>query len=248
MKSKDIIIILLVIMVLGLSGYIIYDKIEDDKNSTVVNDNNKCQSDNDSDEKDNNDKEENIVNDNQQNNNQNNNVNTNITIKEESKEFFDEYLKIFLPGGSASNFLRTINKFNDRDISIYLLFYYSSLNNSGEISAVEDRGSYTYDITKEEIDAVVYKYFGIKDYNVVESNSRTGIRKLENGKYQVYWFATGWMSPTVANTMVKYNGNQVIVEYELIETYGNHKVGSKLTFNLVYNDGNYNVISVIFDE
>lgn len=239
MKCKDIIIILLVIIVLGLSGYIIYDKIEDDKNNTVVNDNNKGQNDNASDEEDNN---------NQQNNEQNNNGNTNTTIKEESKEFFDEYLKVFLPFGSASNFLRNINKFSDKDISIYLLFYYSSLNNSGEISAVEDRGNYTYDITKEEIDAVVYKYFGIKDYNVVVSSGRDGIRKLENGKYQVYWFATGWMAPTATNTMVKYNGNKVVVEYKLIETYNDYKDDGKLTFNLVYNDGNYNVISVIYEE
>lgn len=227
MKYKDIIIILLVIIVLGLSGYIIYDKIEDDKNSTVVNDNQQ---------------------NNNQNNEQNNNGNTNTTIKEESKEFFDEYLKVFLPDGSASNFLRNINKFSDKDISIYLLFYYSSLNNSGEISAVEDRGNYTYDITKEEIDAVVYKYFGIKDYNVVVSSGRDGIRKLENGKYQVYWFATGWMAPTATNTMVKYNGNKVVVEYKLIETYNDYKDDGKLTFNLVYNDGNYNVISVIYEE
>lgn len=227
MKSKDIIIILLVIIVLGLSGYIIYDKIEDDKNNTVVNDNQP---------------------NNNQNNEQNNNGNTNTTIKEESKEFFDEYLKVFLPSGSASNFLRNINKFNDKDISIYLLFYYSSLNNSGKISAVEDRGNYTYDITKEEIDAVVYKYFGIKDYNVVVSSGRDGIRKLENGKYQVYWFATGWMAPTATNTMVKYNGNKVVVEYKLIETYNDYKDDGKLTFNLVYNDGNYNVISVIYEE
>lgn len=227
MKRKDIIIILLVIIVLGLSGYIIYDKIEDDKNNTVVNDNQQ---------------------NNNQNNEQNNNGNTNTTIKEESKEFFDEYLKVFLPSGSASNFLRNINKFNDKDISIYLLFYYSSLNNSGEISAVGDRGNYTYDITKEEIDAVVYKYFGIKDYNVVVSSGRDGIRKLENGKYQVYWFATGWMAPTATNTMVKYNGNKVVVEYKLIETYNDYKDDGKLTFNLVYNDGNYNVISVIYEE
>lgn len=226
MKRKDIIIILLVIIVLGLSGYIIYDKIEDDKNNTVVNDNQQ---------------------NNNQNNEQNNNGNTNTTIKEESKEFFDEYLKVFLPSGSASNFLRNINKFNDKDISIYLLFYYSSLNNSGKISAVEDRGNYTYDITKEEIDAVVYKYFGIKDYNVVVSSGRDGIRKLENGKYQVYWFATGWMAPTATNTMVKYNGNKVVVEYKLIETYNDYKDDGKLTFNLVYNDGNYNVISVIYE-
>lgn len=243
MKCKDIIIILLVIIVLGLSGYIIYDKIEDDKNNTVVNDNNKGQNDNASDEEDNNNHQNN-----NQNNEQNNNGNTNTTIKEESKEFFDEYLKVFLPSGSASNFLRNINKFSDKDISIYLLFYYSSLNNSGEISAVEDRGNYTYDITKEEIDAVVYKYFGIKDYNVVVSSGRDGIRKLENGKYQVYWFATGWMAPTATNTMVKYNGNKVVVEYKLIETYNDYKDDGKLTFNLVYNDGNYNVVSVIYEE
>ena len=94
----------------------------------------------------------------------------------------------------------------------------------------------------------MYKYFGIKDYNVVVSSGRDGIRKLENGKYQVYWFATGWMAPTATNTMVKYNGNKVVVEYKLIETYNDYKDDGKLTFNLVYNDGNYNVISVIYEK
>lgn len=236
MKSKDIIIILLVIMVLGLSGYIIYDKIEDDKNNTVVNDNNKGQSDNDSAEKDNNDKEE------------------NTNIKEESKEFFDEYLKVFLPTGSASHFKRTIYKFSNEDIGIYLSFYYPSLAKDGKIKA-EDKdgiyGTYIYDAAEEEIDAVVYKYFGIKDYHVVIDEGKTvenGIIKLENGKYQVSWPVTGWMAPTATNTMVKYNGNKVVVEYKLIETYGDYKEDGKLTFNLVYNDGNYNVISVIYEE
>lgn len=226
MKIKDVIIVLLIAVILSLVGYIIYDKVEYNNINTKV-DNNK-----------------------QNKNNTNNTKEDNsITIKKENKEYFDNYLKIFLPSGSANNFKRTINEFSDQDISTYLLFYYSSLANNGEISAVEQNGTYSYDVTKKQLDDVVYKYFGKKEYNLILSDSRTGIRKLENDMYQIFWYATGWTSPEATNIAVNYNGSEVTVEYKLTnDIYGSYGENSKLTFNLLYNDGNYNIKSILYDK
>ena len=228
-KSNNTLVVLVVILsilVLGLSAYIVYDKVLDTKNGDVT------EKDNDKKQDDEDNKQE-----------------SDNKIKEEDSAFFDEYLKLFLPSGSANNFKKTINEFSDKNISDYLYFYYISLANNGDIEAKLTDGIYTYDVSKEEMDKVVYKYFGINDYDIVVSTSRTGIRKLDNGEYQVFWFTTGWTAPDATNTLVKYDGNNVVVEYKLTnDIYGDYGEESKLTFNLVYNDGNYNVISVIYEE
>ena len=216
-KSNNTLVVLVIILsflVLGLSAYIVYDKVLNTKDENVI------------DKDDDNKQEE---------------------IKEEDSAYFDEYLKVFLPRGSASNFKKTINEFSDEDISNYLFFYYSSLANSGDLEAKLNDGVYTYDVSKDEMDKVVDKYFGIKDYNVVVSTGRDGIRKLDNGDYQVFWFATGWIAPAATNVLVKYNGNNVLVEYKLTNSDNLTEEGS-LTFNLVYNNGNYNVKSIIYSE
>ena len=243
MKRKDVVIILLVIVVVCLSGYIIYDKVKENKNDNTVVDNKKNNlQDNDKQE---NSKQNDLQGDDTQN--QGNGQQTN-DIKKESKEFFDEYLKIFLPTTSANNFKRTINKFSNEDISDYIFFYFVTKANNGEIKDVEQNGVYyTYNLDNKKTDEVVEKYFGIKDYEIIVSKGRDGIRKLEDGRYQAFWFATGWTAPTATNTLVKYNGNNVVVEYKLTNSEGVVKDDGKLTFNLVYNNGNYNVKSIIYD-
>lgn len=228
-KNNNNILVLLVailsILVVALSAYIVYDKVFDTKDDNVLEkDTDKKQ---EKDNEGNSDKQE--------------------EIKKEDSAYFDEYLKVFLPSGSANNFKKTINEFSDDDISNYLFFYYISLAKNNDIDPKLTDGIYTYNISKDEIDKVAYKYFGIKDYNVVVSTGRTGIRKLDNGEYQVYWFATGWMADSATNTLVKYDGNNVVVEYKLINSETEEETGN-LTFNLVYNDGNYNVKSIVYDK
>lgn len=228
-KNNNNILVLLVailsILVVALSAYIVYDKVFDTKDDNVLEkDTDKKQ---EKDNEGNSDKQE--------------------EIKKEDSAYFDEYLKVFLPSGSANNFKKTINEFSDDDISNYLFFYYISLAKNNDIDPKLTDGIYTYNISKDEIDKVAYKYFGIKDYNVVVSTGRTGIRKLDNGEYQVYWFATGWMADNATNTLVKYDGNNVVVEYKLINSETEEETGN-LTFNLVYNDGNYNVKSIVYDK
>lgn len=228
-KNNNNILVLLVailsILVVALSAYIVYDKVFDTKDDNVLEkDTDKRQ---EKDNEGNSDKQE--------------------EINKEDSAYFDEYLKVFLPSGSANNFKKTINEFSDDDISNYLFFYYISLAKNNDIDPKLTDGIYTYNISKDEIDKVAYKYFGIKDYNAVVSTGRTGIRKLDNGEYQVYWFATGWMADSATNTLVKYDGNNVVVEYKLINSETEEETGN-LTFNLVYNDGNYNVKSIVYDK
>lgn len=230
MEKKNIIIVILAILVVWLSGYIVYDKVfsDNDKDDNIV---------------ENNDEDINNVIENTDNDEDNQ------LIKTENAEFFDEYLKIFLPGGSANNFKKTIEEFSDNDITLYLLFYYMSLGGSEKIETTQIDGVISYTANKEEFDEVVEKYFGIKEYNIIDSTGRDGIKKLDSGEYQVFWFATGWMAPEATNIGVKYDGNEVLVEYKLTnDTYGSYGEESKLTFKLIYNDGNYNVNSIIYSE
>jgi len=214
---KNAVITVLAVLVLAMGGYLVYDKIidKDDK----IEDNNKT------------------------NDNQNENNNEQISIKQENAAFFDEYLAILLPRGSANNFKENLDTFTDENLTKFLYFYFMGNEDAGSYNSAD--GYITYTVTKEECDEVIYKYFGISDYEIVSPTGRSGIRKLRDGIYQVFWFETGWMAPEAQNTGVKYDGINVTVEYTLTEdTYGPYGENSKLIFHLVYNEGNYNVKSI----
>ena len=176
-------------------------------------------------------------------------------IKKEDKEFFDNYLSIFLPSGSANNFTRTIDKFTNEDITKYLLFYYIKEVNSGalhsdqELNGGEYTGIISYTTTKEELDKIVYKYFGISDYEIIENDYRMGIKKLKDNTYQIYWFATGFFAPEAENISVIYNDNLVEVKYKLssLEGYDYNLENNILTFNLLYNGNSYIVKSIVLE-
>ncbi len=59
--------------------------------------------------------------------------------------------------------------------------------------------------------------FGKKadEYSIVESDGRTGIRKIDENTYQVYWFPTGWMVFGSTIRSVKIDNNTAVVEYVL---------------------------------
>ena len=164
-------------------------------------------------------------------------------IKQENAEFFDKYLYSFLPMASANNFKKTITNFTDEDVTNFVYFYV--FNNRKEYSGNKE-DEYTCDVSKEFVDELVYKYFGKKEYSLILERGRTGIRKLSDTTYQVYWFPTGWMAPESNNESIVYNGNIVTVTYKLKDdlTIGADKKGSKLEFKLTYVDGRYIVNSI----
>ena len=96
------------------------------------------------------------------------------------------------------------------------------------------------------MDQVVNKYFGDVKYEIIEkSDSRSGIKKLSEDEYQVYWFTTGWMVPEASNIGVDYDEKNVDVKYSL--TFEGQSYGI-LVFNLTYDKGNYNIKSIKYEK
>lgn len=171
-----------------------------------------------------------------------------------NKEYFDELLSVFLPKNSASNFMKNILSFTDEDITNYLFFYYTNYANKNNLGKHEENNvNITYNVSKSDIDALVYKVFGKKttEFNITESKGRDGIRKIDENTYQVFWFATGWYSPDSKLTNLIKLDNEAIVEYELTGNgaYGEDgKVIGTLKFYLTKNDENWNVIKIEYIE
>lgn len=238
---KSIVIIVLSIIIALLIAYIVYDKIIKTTNSNLET---KCnvQESEEIAESNNTDDDEDKNDENKNNSNKNDD-------DEKDLEFFKEYLYYFMPQQNAGNFLRTIKSFSDEDISTYILFYYINQVNSGKLKPDKKDGS-TYTTTKEEIDKVIYKYFGKKNVKFENSKGRTGIRKLSTGKYQVYWIATGWYPPEIILTGVSLddssNKNYYTVSGSVVNL--STKEINDIEFTILNENNNYFVKSIEYIE
>lgn len=102
-KSNKGLIILVVVLLIGvicLGGYIVYDKIVSNDTTIRTENNNK-------------DNDDNVE-----------NKNIEVEIKQQDASYFDEYLKYFLPEYSAGNFIKNIDSFGSDDITTFLFFYF----------------------------------------------------------------------------------------------------------------------------
>ena len=171
-----------------------------------------------------------------------------------SEEYFNELLYTFLPKNSASNFIRNISNFTNDDISLYLFFYYSKYANDNNLAVkADDNVNITYDVSKSDIDALVYKVFGksASEYEIPEPKGRTGIKKIDEKTYQVFWFATGWTAPDSKLINITKLDNKTVVDYELYGNgaYGNDgKLIGTLKFHLVKNGENWNITKIEYTE
>lgn len=183
------------------------------------------------------------------NKNNNSAKTSNTDIEQKDVTYFNNYLRFFLPQVSAGNFNKNIDTFSNEDISTYLYVYYSRLVNEGILEKDNPLAetSYTYTVSKQDMDRVVYKYFGIEDYEIIESEGREGIKKIDDETYQIFWFPTEWMVPCAEEAEVIYNDNNVMVAYELIDPIYDNYVGS-LAFYLTHEDGYYFVKKIKYDE
>ena len=158
-KTNNIaLIIILILIILGLAGYIVYDKVLSKEEPTEPTEPVKTPEVEET---------------------------TGIT---EDEEYFNELLYIFLPANSASNFMRNIDSFSDGEITDYLFFYYTSYANKNSLAKYDDNGKLTYNVSKTELDELVYKTFGKKDYKIIEQEGRTGIKKIDDNTYQIYLY------------------------------------------------------------
>ena len=209
-------VIILSVLVIGLVVYIVYDKTISESNNDVLE------------------------------NGEQEQINNSEKFEQKDKTYFDEYLSYFLPNASAGNFIKSIDNFTSEEITTYLHFYYLGKCNSGELHPTETQDMVYYNVSKKDMDQVVDKYFGNVKYEIIEKqDTRSGIKKLSEDEYQVYWFATGWLVPQATNIGVNYDGTNVEVKYSL--TFENKNEGI-LIFNLSYNNGNYQVKSIKYEK
>lgn len=173
----------------------------------------------------------------------------------EDEDFFNELLYIFLPMNSAGNFMRNIETFEDEDITNYVFWNYENYASKNNLGKYDETGvKLTYEISKKDIDELVFKVFGKKEYNIIETEGRTGVKKINDNTYQIYWFASGFSAPTHRFSEITNLGNEIIISYYITaneqnytEDYAKKDIGT-LKFHLVKNNENYNVTKIEYTE
>lgn len=165
------------------------------------------------------------------------NKNKENQIKEESTEFFDDYLYTF-----NSSFGKKIGYFENIDEEDYskfaVLYYYQNL---------EDKSANTFTISREKIENIVFKYFNISNFDLKETDETKElfqVKKLQNTyKIDINPVDFGYDSYKISN--VTYNDNEVTVKYDIYQgnTTDTKVIGEKI-FYLRYNEGNYNIYDI----
>ena len=254
-KSNTGLIIILVLIIVGLASYIVCSKILSNKETKPISNNTNSEITNNETENDSN--ENSTENDNTQST-----TNTNSNSAENNgtsfnKEYFDEYLYVFMPRHSASNFMKNIDSFSNRDITQYLYWYYvnQGLQKKNKSDQEKNNEEYTgqmyYTVAKSDLDALVYKMFGIKDYEIIETTSDTGIVKIDDNTYQVRSKATGWYAPSNEITNLEVGEKNATVECNLLgSAYDNTQgqIVGHLKFYLTKNDGNWNLTKIEYSK
>ena len=167
----------------------------------------------------------------------------------EDEKYFNELLSTFL--AHSNSYMKNIDSFSDEEITTYLYFYYSDYANKNQVSIPENNGRLTYNVSKEELDNLVLKTFGKEEFSIAEREGRTGIKKIDENTYQVYWNATGWFIATSQLSEITKTNDGIIITYTLTgnETFGNNgKVIGTQKFHLVKNEDNYNVTKIEYIE
>ena len=137
------------------------------------------------------------------------NKNKENQIKEESTEFFDDYLYTF-----NSSFGKKIGYFENIDEEDYskfaVLYYYQNL---------EDKSANTFTISREKIEKIVFKYFNIRNFDLKETDETKElfqVKKLQNTyKIDINPVDFGYDSYKISN--VTYNDNEVTVKYDIYQ-------------------------------
>lgn len=165
------------------------------------------------------------------------NKNKENQIKEESTEFFDDYLYTF-----NSSFGKKIGYFENIDEEDYskfaILYYYQNL---------EDKSANTFTISREKIENIVFKYFNISNFDLKETDETKElfqVKKLQNTyKIDINPVDFGYDSYKIRD--VTYNDNEVTVKYDIYQgnTTDTKVIGEKV-FYLKYNEGNYNIYDI----
>ncbi len=231
--KKNIIIIILGVLVVGLGGYMIYDKVI----NKGVN-------------------EENNMNENT-NSESTDQIEELTFIKKINKDVSDEelieYLKYFMPSTlvTAPHTSERTEKMVDNEfINEFVYYAINHLIRTNEIEYIEvsedENGNYMipeYTIDKKYVKALVDIYFDVKEYTIDYKTARGyGIFDLGNDKYKFTYQPTGWYAP---KGVFKSRDNNSI-EFELYNTIGDEEYTGNYKIYYTYKDNTYKVTKLEF--
>ena len=227
-KGLMAIIVILFLVIMGLIIYIIMDK--DDKQEKV--DNKEEISNEVNKVEDNNEVKDNEL------KKEENNQQVETTIEQKDAAYFNDYLDAFMTC-DGENVSRNTTTFTDEDISNFVSNYVVLKENTNNSS-----GEYTYELSKSEVDSLVYKYFNTKSYNIkkIDGMAMSSITQQGNN-YKFEWEGKGCGYTQYKNPVVTYNGVNVTVRYDLYDAMAEEYTGTS-TFHLRYNNGNYNIVKI----
>ena len=212
--KKNIIIIILTVLILGMGGYLVYDKLiyQDVKDKEIINES----IGNESVEK--------------------------VKIEQKDAEYFNEYLKAFT-SCDGTFVSRNTTDFNNIDISSFVTSYYQKEALQKEEYKNNLENPQTYNVPTEKVNTLVKKYFDIENYEIVNTHY-IKVRKPNEFEYQFEWESVGCGYIEYKNPVVTYDDINVTVKYELYDMMKDAFTGNYSTFYLKYNNGDYNIIKI----
>ncbi len=116
----------------------------------------------------------------------------------------------------------SVDNFSNEEIETYLFFYYLDYASRYELLKYDEKNlEMTYNINKKDVDNIVLKTFGKKNFQITNvKDKRTGLRNLDNNTYQVFAF------PTASDlTLYKFNSSAYDEESDI----------TKVEYTLYYN-------------
>ena len=236
-KSLKVLVIVLTILVVGLGGFIVYDKVLNNKNTNNDNKNNNIQDE----------PKDDVEKDNLEEKLQAKADAKNLTIK----KYLEEYM-IYIPhsydydNGSKLKNISIEDIYNNNEKISFCIWKYVWFNAS-------DADNRSLDV--KQVDDYLDEYFNLKNYKVKElvigkpdDSNIFGLTK-KNNKYIATAIPTEWSFPSYEVFDVKYLEDSIEVSFKVPFTA--YPTETKIytdegTLYLKYNNGNFNFSKIEF--
>ena len=152
-------------------------------------------------------------------------VDNNNLVDNDSESDYDEFYnkmvdEIYYDDLLRHHLLYLENIYTDEDSNIsddeiqkFLYFYYYDYAFDNDLLKYEDDNSITYNINKKDIERVVLKNFGRKNFKIIDQSTGINeIRKIDENTYQLLIFPTGGFETIYKFKDVKKNDDDSLTQ------------------------------------
>ena len=219
-----VVIVILSICVVGLSCYVVYDKVLSRPSEKELS--NKIE------------------------NNKDNGTNNNedaVEIPKESEEYFESYLK---PYKYIPNDYYDANNLTDEYIADFILNYYVLYDKTYAENAIRGESDTikcdSFKIPKTVVTQTIENLTGIKNTELGNYSYETVEIKNDGDYYTILYAPIGFDLYDEKIISVEYEEDSVKVDYELIHPYTQEQLGTK-TVELNYKNDKFNVVKITYN-